>query len=122
MVGELVSRPYIDLTIAVLKKFGVDVREPSVNVFEVTGATGYQAAGELMVEGDASSASYFLAAAAIKGGTVRVNGVGSESVQGDAKFAGFLEKMGAKVTYGRDYIEVTRGVLRGIDADRKSVV
>lgn len=117
VVGELVSRPYIDLTIAVLKKFGVIVREPSTNVFEVSGGTGYQAAGAVMVEGDASSASYFLAAAAIKGGTVRVHGVGSDSVQGDAKFAEFLGRMGAQVTFGRDFIEVSRGHLRGIDAD-----
>ena len=70
-----------------------------------------------MVEGDASSASYFLAAAAIKGGTIRVSGIGKHSVQGDAKFATYLEKMGAKVTYGNDYVEVTRGELNGIDAD-----
>jgi len=115
--GELVSRPYIDLTVSVLKQFGVQVEEPNRNVFRVLGNTTFKSPGSIMVEGDASSASYFLAAAAIKGGTVRVNGIGKHSVQGDAKFASYLEKMGAKVSYADDYIEVTRGELRGIDAD-----
>jgi 3-phosphoshikimate 1-carboxyvinyltransferase len=117
VTGELVSRPYIDLTIDVLKRFGVAVAEPQLNVFQVPGAGGYTSPGRIMVEGDASSASYFLAAAAIKGGTIRVNGVGSTSVQGDAKFATFLERMGATVRYGDTWVEVTRGKLRGIDAD-----
>lgn len=115
--GELVSRPYIDLTIDVLKRFGVSVKEPETNVFQVLGADGFTAPKRLLVEGDASSASYFLAAAAIKGGTVRVNGIGKDSVQGDAKFARFLERMGAVVRYGDSWVEVTRGKLLGIDAD-----
>ena len=115
--GELVSRPYIDLTIAVLKQFGVRVEEPKKDVFKVAGDTTFKSPGTIMVEGDASSASYFLAAAAIKGGTIRVSGIGKNSVQGDAKFATYLEKMGAKVSYGDDYVEVSKGELRGIDAD-----
>ena len=70
-----------------------------------------------MVEGDASSASYFLAAAAIAGGPVRVIGSGRNSVQGDAKFADVLQQMGANVTLGDDWIEVSRGELNGIDVD-----
>lgn len=115
--GELVSRPYIDLTIAVLKQFGLLISEPQAQEFSVPGGKTYQSPGSIMVEGDASSASYFLAAAAIKGGTVRVEGVGANSVQGDAQFAKFLEKMGAMVTYHADSIEVSRGTLHGIDAD-----
>lgn len=115
--GELVSRPYIDLTVAVLKQFGVSVEEPKKDVFKVSGNGTFKSPGTIMVEGDASSASYFLAAAAIKGGTIRVSGIGKHSVQGDAKFATYLEKMGAKVSYGDDYVEVTKGELRGIDAD-----
>ncbi len=115
--GELVSRPYIDLTIAVLKQFGVIVQEPMKDVFKVLGNTTFKSPGSIMVEGDASSASYFLAAAAIKGGTIRVSGIGKHSVQGDAKFATYLEMMGAIVSYGDDYVEVSKGELRGIDAD-----
>ena len=115
--GELVSRPYIDLTIAVLKQFGVKVEEPKKDVFKVLGNTTFKSPGSIMVEGDASSASYFLAAAAIKGGTIRVSGIGKHSVQGDAKFATYLEMMGASVSFGDDYVEVSKGELRGIDAD-----
>ncbi len=115
--GELVSRPYIDLTIAVLKQFGVIVEEPKKDVFKVLGNTTFKSPGSIMVEGDASSASYFLAAAAIKGGTIRVSGIGKHSVQGDAKFATYLEMMGASVSYGDDYVEVSKVELRGIDAD-----
>jgi len=115
--GNLVSRPYVDLTIAVLRNFGVHVREPNACVFEIDGNSTFKSPGSILVEGDASSASYFLAAAAIKGGTVRVTGIGRNSVQGDATFARFLEKMGAKVFYDDNYVEVTRGDLYGIDAD-----
>jgi 3-phosphoshikimate 1-carboxyvinyltransferase len=115
--GELVSRPYIDLTVAVLKQFGITVEESKKDVFTVLGNSVFKSPGSIMVEGDASSASYFLAAAAIKGGTIRVEGIGKNSVQGDAKFALYLEKMGAKVVYGQDFIEVSKGELRGIDAD-----
>ena len=73
------------------------------------------------MEGDASSATYFLAAAAIKGGTVRVNGVGSDSVQGDVRIADVLEQMGAVVRRGSDWIEVSRGELHGVDLDLNSI-
>ena len=70
-----------------------------------------------MVEGDASSASYFLAAAAIKGGTVKVTGIGKKSIQGDVKFVDVLEKMGAKVEWGTACVSVTRDTLHAIDMD-----
>lgn len=73
------------------------------------------------MEGDASSASYFLAAAAIKGGTVRVTGIGRNSLQGDTQFAAVLEKMGAKVTFADTYIECTRDTLHGIDMDMNAI-
>ena len=75
--GELVSKPYIDLTLDVIRRFGVNVSNSNYESFHVPGGKGYQSPGIALVEGDASSATYFLAAAAIKGGTVRVNGVGS---------------------------------------------
>ncbi|PPZ38305.1 3-phosphoshikimate 1-carboxyvinyltransferase, partial [Escherichia coli] len=109
--GELVSRPYIDITLHMMKTFGVDVRNESYQRFFVAGRQQYRAPGEYLVEGDASSASYFLAAAAIKGGTVRVTGVGRDSVQGDIRFADVLEKMGAHIRWGDDYIECQRGEL-----------
>jgi 5-enolpyruvylshikimate-3-phosphate synthase len=85
--------------------------------FTIKAGQRYVSPGTMMVEGDASSASYFLAAAAIAGGTVRVHGTGSASVQGDARFAEVLEQMGAKVTWGDTWIEVSRGELHGVDVD-----
>ncbi|MFB3119356.1 MAG: 3-phosphoshikimate 1-carboxyvinyltransferase [Stenotrophomonas maltophilia] len=115
--GELVSKPYIDLTLDVMRRFGVPVLNEDYHTFLVPEVAGYRSPGNALVEGDASSATYFLSAAAIKGGTVRVNGVGSDSVQGDIKHADILEQMGAEVRRGPDWIEVSAGQLRGIDVD-----
>jgi len=118
--GELVSKPYIDITLDVMKRFGVNVTNQSYQSFHIKAGQTYLSPGEIMVEGDASSASYFLAAAAIAGGPVRVYGAGSQSVQGDAKFADVLAQMGAEVRWGDDWIEVERmsdKVLSGIDVD-----
>ncbi|NVK41770.1 MAG: 3-phosphoshikimate 1-carboxyvinyltransferase [Oceanospirillaceae bacterium] len=115
--GELVSKPYIDITLHTMRSFGVEVENDNYQRFIVRGGQRYRSPGEIMVEGDASSASYFLAAAAIAGGTVRVYGVGADSVQGDKRFAEVLEQMGAEVSYGPTYIEVSRGRLNGIDLD-----
>ncbi|GMI28713.1 hypothetical protein TeGR_g13971 [Tetraparma gracilis] len=109
---ELISAPYVKLTTGLMEKFGVtaevlDADSPTPTF--VLGPGTYRSPGEILVEGDASSASYFLAGAAITGGTVKVVGCGSASVQGDVKFADCLEKMGATVTWGRDDITVTRG-------------
>lgn len=117
MIGELVSKPYIDITLAIMHTFGVEVENYDYQRFVIKKGQKYRSPGDYMIEGDASSASYFLAAAAIKGGTVRVNGVGLASTQGDTKFADVLEKMGAKVTWGDTYIEVTRRDLNGVDLD-----
>ena len=119
--GELVSKPYIDITLSVMKQFGVEVENQNYEAFVIKGNQTYQSPGEIMVEGDASSASYFLAAAAIAGGKIKVHGVGSESVQGDVKFAEVLEKMGAKITYGPTWIESERGELNGIDMDMNHI-
>ena len=102
--GELISAPYIELTLDVMKRFGVDVRHDGLVDFYVP-HDRYKSPGKFFVEGDASSASYPLAAAAIAKGKVRVLGVGSNSRQGDVGFAKVLEKMGAKVTIGPDWIE-----------------
>jgi 3-phosphoshikimate 1-carboxyvinyltransferase len=119
--GELVSKPYIDITLHSMKLFGVEVENNNYQSFVVKAEQTYQSPGEVMVEGDASSASYFLAAAAIAGGTIRVYGVGSESVQGDKAFAEVLGKMGAKVTYGPTWVEVSKGELNGVDLDLNAI-
>ena len=115
--GELVSKPYIDMTVEMIRRFGVEVVNYQYQSFEVPKSDGYESPGRALVEGDASSATYFLSAAAIKGGTVRVNGVGRDSVQGDVEHAAVLEKMGAKVSWGQDWIEVSGAPLHGIDVD-----
>lgn len=115
--GELVSKPYIHITLDVMQRFGVQVQNFDYQRFVIQGGQHYVAPGDIMVEGDASSASYFLAAAAIAGGTVRVHGTGSASVQGDARFAEVLEQMGAGVIWGDTWIEVSKGDLHGVDVD-----
>ena len=115
--GELVSKPYIDITLHIMKAFGVEVENLDYKQFNIKAGQKYRAVESFMVEGDASSASYFLAAAAIKGGTVKVTGIGSNSVQGDIKFVDVLEKMGAKVEWGKEFVSVTKHKLNAIDMD-----
>mmetsp|Transcript_20740 Transcript_20740/g.30638 ORF Transcript_20740/g.30638 Transcript_20740/m.30638 type:complete len:499 (-) Transcript_20740:56-1552(-) len=121
---ELISAPYVSLTIGLMKKYGIEVEiegdmegTPS---FKIPGSAKYESPGSILVEGDASSASYFIAGAAITGGTVTVRGCGSESVQGDVAFADVMEQMGATVTWGPESITVTRDPsvkLKGVDVD-----
>ena len=117
VIGELVSKPYIDITLHIMKEFGVEVSNENYEAFRIKGKQTYTAVDSFLVEGDASSASYFLAAAAIKGGTVKVTGIGKKSIQGDIQFVDVLEKMGAKVEWGDDYVSVSKGELNGIDMD-----
>ena len=117
IIGELVSKPYIDITLDIMKSFGVEVVNDDYKVFTIKGNQTYKAVETYMVEGDASSASYFLAAAAIKGGTVKVTGIGRNSIQGDVEFVDVLELMGARVEWAETYISVTRDALRAIDMD-----
>lgn len=121
IIGDLVSKPYIDITIKMMAMFGVSVINNQYQTFVIKANQTYQSPGSYLVEGDASSASYFLAAAAIKGGTVRVTGVGKKSLQGDTQFAHVLEKMGAKITWADDYIECTHGELNGVDMDMNHI-
>ena len=125
VLGELISRPYIDITLKLMARFGVNVAYPDAQSFVIPAKTSdavYKSPGELSVEGDASSASYFLALGAIGSGPVRVLGVGKESIQGDVAFADALALMGANITAGEDWIEVagvknTNGKLNGIMMD-----
>lgn len=119
--GELVSKPYIDITLNIMARFGIDVKNNDYQSFTVQGGQSYQAVDKYMVEGDASSASYFLAAGAIKGGQITVHGIGKLSVQGDKYFADVLEKMGAKVTWNDESISVSGRSLTAIDMDMNHI-
>lgn len=118
---ELVSVPYVKMTVNLMRRFGVKVHISADNKqFHVAKGQTYKSPGEIFVEGDASSASYFLAGAAITGGPITVNGCGADSIQGDVEFARVLEQMGARVEWGPNSITVSRdkGVqLKGVDVD-----
>jgi 3-phosphoshikimate 1-carboxyvinyltransferase len=127
---ELVSKPYVDITLATMSRFGIDVAVSGGSVGRAgDGGAGqcftvplgtYRSPGRFLVEGDASAATYFLAGAAVAGGPVRVHGIGRHSVQGDVAFVDVLRRMGAGVVVADDWIEVRRGAanrLAGIDAD-----
>ena len=118
MRGELISKPYVEITLNVMRRFGLEVAREQWVAFNVPQGS-YRSPGKIFVEGDASSASYFLAAGAIGGGPVRVEGVGRGSIQGDARFTEVLERMGAQVSLFDDAIEVKSGEakLRPIDMD-----
>ena len=115
--GELISKPYVEITLNVMQRFGVDVDRAGWTSFSVPPST-YRAPGRIVVEGDASSASYFLAAGAIGGGPVRVEGVGRDSIQGDVRFVDVLERLGARVEWGENWIEASSGApLASFDLD-----
>ena len=118
VVGELISKPYIDITLNLMRRFGVTVQRDDWRSFTIQAGERYTSPGAIHVEGDASSASYFLAAGAIAGGPVRVEGVGRDSIQGDLRFVEALAQMGAVVTMGENWVEArSNGVLKAIDAD-----
>ncbi|HEV7617289.1 MAG TPA: 3-phosphoshikimate 1-carboxyvinyltransferase [Burkholderiaceae bacterium] len=118
VTGDLISKPYIEITLNLMRRFGLAVERDGWQSFTVQAGQRYISPGSIHVEGDASSASYFLAAGAIAGGPVRVEGVGRDSIQGDVRFVEALQKMGATVTMGDNWIEAqSNGVLKAIDAD-----
>ncbi len=122
VVGELISKPYVEITLALLERFGVRVEREGWQSFRLPAAQVYRSPGELWVEGDASSASYFLAAGALGGGPLRVEGVGSTSIQGDVRFVDALQAMGARIRTTENTIEVQGigtpdGRLRGLELD-----
>ena len=120
--GELISRPYVEITLNVMRRFGVEVQRDGWRLFRLAGDF-YRSPKRIYVEGDASSASYFLAAGAIGGGPVRVDGVGRSSIQGDVRFTEVLERMGASVSLFEDAIEVKneKKKLRSIDMDMNHI-
>lgn len=121
IVGELVSKPYIKITLKIMQDFGVDVDNQNFERFIIKAKQTYSAPGNYLVEGDASSASYFLAAGAIAGGCIKVTGIGKKSVQGDIQFADALEAMGAKIEWGDDFIKASKGQLKAIDMDMNHI-
>ena len=116
--GELISKPYVEITLNVMRRFGLEAARTGWRYFNVPGGS-YRSPGKIVVEGDASSASYFLAAGAIGGGPVRVEGVGRDSIQGDLRFIEVLQRMGAEVSLEANAIEVSRSAakLKPIDMD-----
>ncbi|KAI4302790.1 hypothetical protein MLD38_038497 [Melastoma candidum] len=125
IIDKLISIPYVEMTLKLMERFGVSVEHSGTwdRVF-IRGGQKYRTPGKAYVEGDASSASYFLAGAAVTGGTVTVEGCGTSSLQGDVKFAEVLEKMGAKVTWTENSVTVTgpprssgRKHLRAVDVN-----
>ncbi|MFM9835370.1 MAG: 3-phosphoshikimate 1-carboxyvinyltransferase [Methylophilaceae bacterium] len=104
VVGELISKPYIEITLNLMAKFGVEVQRESWQKFTIPASNSYQNLDRYYVEGDASSASYFFAAGVIGNGPVRVEGVNRDSIQGDINFTGVLGRMGSPVSWGDHHI------------------
>ncbi|MGH8666760.1 MAG: 3-phosphoshikimate 1-carboxyvinyltransferase [Burkholderiales bacterium] len=127
VIGELISKPYVEITLNMMQRFGVEVQREGWSAFEIPAGSRYRSPKRIFVEGDASSASYFLAAGAVGGAAggdpVRVEGIGRASIQGDVRFIGILSRMGAATTIGDSWIEAgvrgrtQRTRLRPIDAD-----
>jgi len=111
-----VSKPYIDMTIDIMSQFGVDVKRSGYDYFKIDGSQIYQS-GQYAVEPDCSQASYFWAAAAITGHSIKVNGISKESSQGDVRFVDVLSAMGCRVIHESDGITVTGEKLSGIEVD-----
>ena len=120
VVGELISKPYIEITLNLLARYGIAVERQGWERFVIPAGCRYQSPGSMHVEADASSASYFIALGAIaEGDGIRVNGVGADSIQGDIRFVEAAQQMGAKVTSGPNWLEVRRGAwpLKAIELD-----
>ncbi|MGD2139801.1 MAG: 3-phosphoshikimate 1-carboxyvinyltransferase, partial [Burkholderiales bacterium] len=118
--GELVSRPYVEITLNLMARFGVTVQREGWQEFRLAKGSRYKSPGHYTVEGDASGASYFLAAGVLGGGPVRVEGVGRDSIQGDIRFADALEGVGECIDMGEQWIQaqaVKRGRLKAFDLD-----
>ena len=121
VVGELISKPYIDITLNLLERFGIQVQRDGWQRFTIPAGSSYQSPKTIHVEADASSASYFIALGAIAadGSPVRIQGVGADSIQGDIRFIDAAALMGAQITSGPNWLEVRRGAwpLKGIELD-----
>ena len=125
VVGELISRPYIEITLNLLARFGIDVRREDWQRFTIPAGSRYRSPGDIHVEADASSASYFIAlgALAATGDGLRIEGVGATSIQGDIRFIEAAREMGAQVESGPNWLRVARGAwpLKAIDLDANHI-
>jgi 3-phosphoshikimate 1-carboxyvinyltransferase len=120
VVGELISKPYIEITLKLLARYGIVVPRHGWERFVIPAGSRYQSPGSIHVEADASSASYFIALGAIaQGKGIRVHGVGADSIQGDIRFVEAAQAMGAQVRSGPNWLHITRGAwpLKGISLD-----
>ena len=119
--GALGSKPYVDMTLAVMADFGIDVKRDGYRRFQ-TNPNRYRAMGTYVIESDATAASYFFAAPAVAGGSVRVENISRDSKQGDLAFLDILADMGCMIHSGRNYIEVTSiDTLTGVNADMRDI-
>lgn len=128
VVGELISKPYIEITLNLLARFGITVRRDGWERFTIPAGSSYSSPGDIHVEADASSASYFIALGAIATGAdaqkgIRIEGVGADSIQGDIRFIDAARQMGAEVDSGPNWLEVRRGAwrLKAIDLDANHI-
>ena len=128
VVGELISKPYIEITLNLLARFGIQVRRDGWERFTIPAGSQYSSPGDIHVEADASSASYFIALGAIATGVsgkdgIRIEGVGADSIQGDIRFIDAARQMGAQVDSGPNWLEVRRGAwpLKAIDLDANHI-
>ena len=120
IIGDLISKPYIDITQSVMQSFGVEMHHKSYQRLRV--ASGQRYAGrEYAIEADASNASYFLAAAAVTGGTVTLENLSSQSIQGDIRFLDVLERMGCTVTRGPSVTLTGPAHLAAVGADMEAI-
>jgi 3-phosphoshikimate 1-carboxyvinyltransferase len=122
VIGELISKPYIEITLNLLARFGIEVRREGWQRFTIPAGCRYRSPGQIHVEADASSASYFVALGAIAASAdapLRIRGVGQNSIQGDIRFIEAARMMGAQVSGGANSLEVSRGAwpLKAIDLD-----
>ncbi|MDI3382922.1 bifunctional 3-phosphoshikimate 1-carboxyvinyltransferase/cytidylate kinase [Xenophilus aerolatus] len=128
VIGELISKPYIEITLNLLARFGIDVQRDGWSRFVIPAGAQYRSPGDIHVEADASSASYFIALGAMAAGAsgqaaLRVEGVGADSIQGDIRFVEAARQMGAQVASGPNWLQVERGAwpLRAIDIDANHI-
>ncbi|SEJ24474.1 MULTISPECIES: bifunctional 3-phosphoshikimate 1-carboxyvinyltransferase/cytidylate kinase [unclassified Variovorax] len=128
VVGELISKPYIEITLNLLARFGIQVRRDGWERFTIPAGSSYSSPGDIHVEADASSASYFIALGAIATGVlgkngIRIEGVGADSIQGDIRFIDAARQMGALVDSGPNWLEIRRGAwpLKAIDLDANHI-
>ncbi|MES2248607.1 MAG: bifunctional 3-phosphoshikimate 1-carboxyvinyltransferase/cytidylate kinase [Pseudomonadota bacterium] len=128
VVGELISKPYIEITLNLLARFGITVQRDGWERFTIPAGSRYSSPGEIHVEADASSASYFIALGAIATGVsgqngIRIEGVGAASIQGDIRFIDAAQQMGALVDSGPNWLEIRRGAwpLKAIDLDANHI-